>query len=130
MNDLQAVIEALEDNIKTAKFLIKESECYGKRGCYKRLVEKNELALALLNAHIKRMESEEWQDIETAPKDGSNFLVWCEFDGGKFPPIVIAGKFGDDGFYCQDGGELSFNWNPTLWKSIPTPPINTIRGNK
>jgi len=64
----------------------------------------------------------QWRSIESAPEDGTDFLVWCTFFENKFPPVVVAGKFGDDGFYCQDGGELSYNWNPIYWQPLPASP--------
>ncbi len=83
---LQTVKEALEDNIKTAKFLIKQSECYGKRGCYKRLVENNEKALKELAAYKKRLESEERLGIH-ASKGKNSFVTrlenafWADHNG-------------------------------------------------
>jgi hypothetical protein len=36
----------------------------------------------------------------------------------NFKDEVVSGRFGDDGFYLSDGGELSFNWDIFQWRDI------------
>ncbi len=53
-----------------------------------------------------------WQPIETAPKDGSEVLGWCE--GHVFHLIAWDGKkwLADDGFRCV----------PSHWQPLPKAP--------
>jgi hypothetical protein len=70
------------------------------------------------------MNNNEWQPIETAPKDGTNILSWCkeyglvicswtghEDDNGQFETGWIA-------FHCF----ATYKFNPTYWIPIPKPP--------
>ena len=34
------------------------------------------------------------------------------------PNQVVRGQFKDDGFYFNDGGELSWNWDVIRWRLI------------
>lgn len=60
----------------------------------------------------------EWQPISTAPTDGSYFIVKAAHRAGD-NVIHIVGRFEEDGFYCEDRSELSFNYNPILWAPLP-----------
>lgn len=31
---------------------------------------------------------------------------------------ILTGHFEDDGFYLEDGGELSWNWDIIRWRSL------------
>ncbi|WP_160772828.1 DUF551 domain-containing protein [Alteraurantiacibacter buctensis] len=79
---------------------------------------------------------DQWQPIETAPRDGT----WVQLTGGQFdygwdgetqPPVVSAqfnyncwqAAWYDSGYY----GEYE---NPTHWQPLPTPPaIRTAGGS-
>ena len=60
-----------------------------------------------------------WQPIETAPKDGTPILGYCEgymttvewVALGGFWNLCECGKFAEDG-----------EWNPTHWQLLPEPP--------
>ena len=60
----------------------------------------------------------EWQQIETAPRDGSNLILWC--DG------VTVGSWSanvhpwNDGNWWIDGMQVT--GNPTHWMPLPEPP--------
>lgn len=67
----------------------------------------------------------EWQPIETAPKDGSDILVWDDFEisitfWGKTAHVPIYGwiqvDFGD--LYDLEPMEPQ----PTHWMPLPEPP--------
>ena len=60
-----------------------------------------------------------WQPIETAPKN-VNYLIRATHDSTG-AVVHVAGRFKEDGFYCEDGGELSFNYTPTHWTAITEP---------
>ncbi len=36
----------------------------------------------------------------------------------KLKDEIVAGKFGDDGFYLSDGGELSYHWDIVEWRHL------------
>lgn len=62
--------------------------------------------------------NEGWQDISTAPKDGSHFTVLIgdqEFDCFWYVHPAVSGWCSDD-LDCND-----FEFNPTLWKPTTQP---------
>ncbi len=71
----------------------------------------------------------EWQPIETAPRDGSDVLVFggtyssecisCEFYGVAFNAVAIA--WWDERSKTWNGGDLVTH-NPTHWMPLPEPP--------
>ncbi len=81
----------------------------------------------------------EWQDIETAPRDGTEILVWRS-DAGVFlarytsmDVFLTAGELEDyddadiyieDWFYADfvQGGRLDKSEAPTHWMPLPEPP--------
>lgn len=69
----------------------------------------------------------EWQPIDTAPsyefgnentEDYVIRAIGC--DTGRV--INAIGHFKEDGFYLQEGGELSYAFTPTHWMPLPEPP--------
>jgi len=75
----------------------------------------------------------QWQPIETAPKDGTDVLLfgmceWCDYGSRKDKPRTIVG------YYREDDGLCGSNWfssthNPyedtvhaTHWMPLPEPP--------
>jgi hypothetical protein len=82
-------------------------------------------ARALINARLQSLapveagHREGWQDISTAPKDGTWVLV-CRDSGCMRRPVVAQ---------WSDGANGSFNWNdteytfaPNCWQALPPPP--------
>lgn len=60
----------------------------------------------------------DWQDMTTAPMDGTEVLVWCEGSNGErhvsetyFDPIAHF-------WFSESGGELE----PLGWQHKPKPP--------
>lgn len=86
---------------------------------------------------LPKVESETWQPIETAPKDGACILVWA--DGFEWPEIIrwyfydpdIAEEEGVDGYwhYAEESMHDHFDWEHevTHWRPLPAEPstLNT-----
>ena len=81
----------------------------------------------------------EWQPIETAPKDGRLFDVWCgdESDGlgVRFTDVLMRGDKSGFGYviHLKDGVTWQYldardedsifpHWTPTHWMPLPEPP--------
>jgi len=71
-----------------------------------------------------------WQDISTAPKDGTYVIV---YQTGVWEPSQTIccwdGSWGDDGWWmCCDGKDPEIPLrgpDPTHWQPLPPPPLNT-----
>lgn len=64
-----------------------------------------------------------WQPIETAPKDETDFLGWSEKDGiviWRWLPRVIDGR--DRGCFVNISDEWETFEEPTRWMPLPAPP--------
>jgi hypothetical protein len=65
----------------------------------------------------------EWKPIESAPKDGTDLLLFSEevgFAAGCFFTREEAGCFCGWFGTCADGRVIT---NPTHWMPLPPPPI-------
>lgn len=83
-----------------------------------------------------RVLSSEWQPIETAPKDGSRYLIYVprvatDSDSSWFTVLVASyvGGYdsGDVWFTMLRGKEKTYGediYDPTHWMPLPTPPTN------
>ena len=63
-----------------------------------------------------------WQPIETAPKDGTGILVYCQ----KSLTVPVTGGYWDDHPACQcwiAGGYMQKVFPPTHWMPLPAPPL-------
>jgi hypothetical protein len=56
----------------------------------------------------------EWQPIETAPKDGCNYLVYQPEKKGRFVLRARICSYGDAGSFRES----------THWMSLPAPPAS------
>lgn len=66
-----------------------------------------------------------WQPIETAPKDGVAFLVWCPGNLCTYQVIRHKAPRADLAFYiwtCHTNQRLSEHNQPTHWQPLPDPP--------
>lgn len=61
-----------------------------------------------------------WQPIETAPKDGTEVIVF----EANFPKVIFIAKMGRQGIGVWDwmttDGDVAF---PAYWMPLPKPPI-------
>lgn len=70
----------------------------------------------------------EWQPIETAPRDGTEILGWCEIG-------VVVVSWNEQRFHKNpkpywDSNRQSVTWmreycQPTHWQPLPQPPKET-----
>lgn len=73
----------------------------------------------------------EWQPIETAPKDGSQFQVWISEDGSGSAYWEPRARFNAENGTLEIYGEIYGDWgwyaieagNPTHWMTSPKPPV-------
>lgn len=62
------------------------------------------------------MNTNEWQPIETAPKDGTDILVYEKYKDSEY--IVVASNHGF--YWAFDDRDTEIN--PTHWMPLPEPP--------
>jgi len=73
------------------------------------------------------MKTNNWQPIDTAPKDGTNILMW-NGDEIQVCSWHCPGIFDNDRFYWAHGDILNkYNskqelYAPTYWQPLPEPP--------
>jgi len=77
------------------------------------MTEKDHLDELLNNAREKSM----WQDIETAPKDGTWFLA---YQAGNEPQFFTCASYQDK--WTRDEDYRDQPPVPTHWQPLPTPP--------
>ena len=58
-----------------------------------------------------------WQPIETAPRDGTKVLLWCDKDH-----TVAVGWTVDDGEFAYWDSNSVDGWSYTHWMPLPDPP--------
>ena len=72
--------------------------------------------------------SGEWQPIETAPRDGTRILLWCNCD--KWSRAVI-GAFDIQKYHAKPRPYWNYGWlgvgwarqnPPRYWQPLPEPP--------
>jgi hypothetical protein len=86
--------------------------------------------LAPLEACADAYDRSAWQDIATAPKDGTEILVRCQNRAG-LPGTVVAHFASwiedhppiDAAFYFWNGGQFTPATKPTHWTPLPAPPV-------
>ena len=67
---------------------------------------------------------QDWQPIETAPRDGTAVLCWpfnySSVFEGKAEPEIVIGFFSEDDWWCESTVAKTFD--PTHWRPLPTSP--------
>jgi hypothetical protein len=108
--------ELLDKRIEAKYFSCGSTEWYWP-GHARYLFERNddcyERQIAALQAELAKRQ---WQPIETAPKDGTDILVW---DGReRFVVFYYRGA----SHWLMNCGSTCIEINPTHWQPIPEPP--------
>jgi hypothetical protein len=64
----------------------------------------------------------EWRPIETAPRDGTEVLLYTTAFNGEW--IVVQGAYFSSPKQIDDGWETAFGFHgePTHWQPLPPPP--------
>lgn len=130
---VEAMARALEP--ETWRSLDNEAQCAFSlvgRDWYERMkMESLRKASAALSVARPMIEAQRWRSIESAPKDGSEFLAYDRV-AKKFDACTMI-KFSGDSWGCRqtqyDGEYGPFEWdfgydwrNITHWMSLPSPP--------
>ena len=72
-------------------------------------------------ATANTQQKSEWQDISTAPRDGTDFIAYANNSSSGIGKCFI-GHWESDGFYFAEGGELdAWNWTVNKWKPLDAP---------
>jgi len=71
----------------------------------------------------------EWQPIETAPRDGTRFLVWDSYYGFRIG-LAHVRRDHDDWLSYRDshGGSGKGGIRATHWRPLPPPPAREGEG--
>ncbi|MDW9726351.1 hypothetical protein GOB91_29325 [Sinorhizobium meliloti] len=77
-----------------------------------------------------------WQPIETAPKDGTTILAFCQDgEGDDAEPMRQAvlkwdGNAGDSGLWVGYYRGLRYHGDPTHWQPLPPKPAAVSEGGE
>lgn len=69
-------------------------------------------------ALAREIAPDQWQPIETAPRDAMVVLCMTQHRGYLHTPMKV-GYMGEDGTWVVFGG----SWQPTHWQPLPAPPV-------
>jgi hypothetical protein len=85
----------------------------------------------IAKAYLAFAESQKWQPIETAPKDGTSIIVAAHskiFQGDVLAALVYYSDVYSKWWHVGRGAIA--DWNPTYWQHLqplPTPPSGDAR---
>ena len=73
---------------------------------------------------------EGWQPIETAPKDGTHILAYCDRmkEVGEVKWSTSFGRWGAT--WVMAGFNQPWASRPTHWRPLPAPPQPAVQGNQ
>ena len=74
----------------------------------------------LINRALEALASDQWQPIETAPKDGRGILVYRPEGGTNIIPKVSIDYWSEE--YGNVWAKSNENTQPTHWMTLPNPP--------
>jgi hypothetical protein len=72
---------------------------------------------AVANVVIQAHEAQRWQAIESAPKDGTEVLLWVDYSRTQ----IMTGSYSFGSWFPTDGDKPICGL-PTHWSPIPAPP--------
>lgn len=104
-----------------------EAEISDRPGQYDRL---NALADEFAAA-LEAVREDDWQPMETAPKDGTHVMLWIEWIDNRGIPIIGNFRLGRWFSSCCYGGNVASakSMEPLYWRPLPAPPaIDRARG--
>lgn len=67
--------------------------------------------------YIARVENGGWLPIETAPKDGSNIILWA-----KYGDLPLVGRYSKTYDEWLEAGGTGYKFTPTHWQPLPQTP--------
>lgn len=71
---------------------------------------------------------QQWQPIETAPRDGTPIIGWVESTKGPTSGVmyIVWWRESRHGRWCffESGYGDSYSVYPSLWQPLPTPPVD------
>jgi len=74
----------------------------------------------LLSAYNNLIKQQEWQPIDTAPKDGTDILLLCKLNHNKGKVHIGAYHYEDRHWWNHSGTFVS---SPSFWMPLLLPPI-------
>ena len=82
-------------------------------------------AANLIRRAAAALEAQEWQTIETAPKNSTNRLVWCPENQCTFSVTWDATTEPPNWAFFGAGRSLNYLCvTPTHWRPLPDPPTD------
>jgi len=82
-------------------------------------------------AALEAVREDDWQPMETAPKDGTHVMLWIEWIDNRGIPIIGNFRLGRWFSSCCYGGNVASakSMEPLYWRPLPAPPaIDRARG--
>jgi len=80
---------------------------------------------ALRNAN-ELLQQQQWQPIESAPRDGTRILSCrTDFEDRLLIYAIVAYENGEWHLQALMGGSLGVGYYPTHWQPLPQPPKDT-----
>jgi Lar family restriction alleviation protein len=88
------------------------------------LYKKGDMKIPAMESWNQRYD--QWQPIETAPKDGNPFLAFCDMDGAKFQTVLTWEEVGAKYPWRDWNGVGIHNEVPTHWMPLPSAPKTDV----
>lgn len=120
---------SVEETLKTraARWLAQEFHPTGHHhAAFVEVTTTHRLIVDLQSALLASETQHQWQPIETAPKDGTDVLLWCA--GAMEPSYALIASWVDfkgeapDGWCDASTGRYNDGCPPTHWMPLPSPP--------
>jgi hypothetical protein len=120
---VKILVDALEDCIDDSKQVLSDMiQTYGENYKQERIAAQRE-TIAKAEAALSAAKGGGWLPIESAPKDGTEILIFRDYAAVK-----VGGGYWSIHQRCWiHGGYMCWQLPPTHWQPLPTPP-NTSKG--